>query len=133
MRASLVLLEGPSRLGALLEDASEVLGEREAAVARELTKLYEEVRRDTLPQLAAYYRESGPPKGEIVLVIAPPTDDEGAAIDIDAALRAALKGGSVKNAASEVAEITGRPRRELYARALEILDQRSPDVHSKED
>lgn len=117
--ASLVLLESASRLGGLLKDASDVLGPREAAVAREITKLHEEVRRGTLEELARAYKEEGPPKGEIVVVIAPPAEGL-AEIDVDAALRAALDNGSVKDAAAEVAEMTGRPRRELYARALEL-------------
>lgn len=120
VRASLVFFEGPSRLAAALQDAAAVLGPREAAVARELTKLHEEVRRGTLNELAAHYEEAGPPKGEIVIVIAPAADDGASAIDVDEALRAALKSGSVKDAASEVAEMTGRPRREVYARALEL-------------
>ena len=117
--ASLVLLEGPSRLQGLLKDASDVLGEREVAVARELTKLHEEVRRGTLVELALHYENEGAPKGEIVVVIAPPTDKAGE-IDVDAALLSALKQGSVKDAASEVAEMTGQARRVLYARALEL-------------
>jgi 16S rRNA (cytidine1402-2'-O)-methyltransferase len=123
-RASLVLFEGPSRITALLRDSATVLGPRAAAVARELTKLHEEVRRGTLDELAAHYEAEGPPKGEIVVVIAPPTEDQGASIDVDEALRAALKTGSVKDAASEVAEMTGRPRREIYARALKIAKDR---------
>ncbi len=119
-QASLVLLEGPSRLGAMLGDAAKVLGPRNAAVARELTKLHEEVRRGTLTELAAHYAEAGPPKGEIVVIIAPPTDNLDTDIDVDAALRDALQAGSVKDAASEVAQMTGRPRRELYARALAL-------------
>jgi len=119
-RASLVLLEGPSRLAALLRDAGAVLGPREAAVARELTKLHEDLRRGSLEELAVQYETEGPPKGEIVVIIGPPTEHLGAAIDVDAALRAALETGSVKDAAAEVAEMTGRPRREIYARALEL-------------
>ncbi len=118
--ASLVLLEGPSRLAALLADAAQVLGAREAAIAREITKLHEEVRRGTLEELAQHYEEAGAPKGEIVVVIGPPENALYTELDTDAALAQALKKSSVKDAAAEVAEITGRPRRELYARALEI-------------
>jgi len=120
VKASLVLLEGPSRLAKLLRDADAALGPREAAVARELTKIHEDVRRGSLIELVAHYEESGPPKGEIVVVIGPPTDEPGSAIDMDKALRAALRLGSVKDAATEVSELTGRPRREVYARALEL-------------
>jgi len=118
--ASLVLLEAPSRLAATLHACSEALGDRDVAVARELTKIHEEVRRGTLSGLADQYTEEGPPKGEIVIVIAPPTVSPADAIDIDDALRLALAGSSVKDAASEVAEMTGKPRREIYARAIEL-------------
>jgi 16S rRNA (cytidine1402-2'-O)-methyltransferase len=101
IKASLVLLEGPSRLAGLLFDACAVLGSREAAVARELTKIHEEVRRGPLDELAAHYEEDGPPKGEIVVVIGPPTDEPGSAIDVDEALRAALRSGSLKRAPNE--------------------------------
>ena len=121
--ASLVLLEAPSRLEATLRAGAEVLGDRNVAVARELTKIHEEVRRGTLAGLADQYTEEGPPKGEIVIVIAPPTESTATAIDIDDALRLALEAGSVKDAASEVAEMTGRPRREIYARALELTKE----------
>jgi len=120
IRASLVVFEGPSRLAGFLRDAALVLGPREAAVTRELTKLHEEVRRGPLDELAAHYEDAGPPKGEIVVVIAPPTENQASAVDMDEALRAALKTGSLKDAAAEVAEMTGRPRREVYARALEL-------------
>ncbi|MSO80634.1 MAG: 16S rRNA (cytidine(1402)-2'-O)-methyltransferase [Alphaproteobacteria bacterium] len=117
--ATLVLLEAPHRLPESLADMAAMLGPREAAVARELTKLFEEVRRGTLETLAAHYANTGPPKGEIVVVIAPPAatavtgDDE-----IDALLAAALRHASRRDAVAEVAAATGRPKREVYARAL---------------
>jgi len=120
VKGSLVLLEGPSRLAALLKDAADVLGPRQAAIAREITKLHEEVRRGSLEDLAAHYAEASAPKGEIVVVIGPPDNDPYTELDVDAALTQALKTSSVKDAAAEVAEMSGRPRRELYARALEI-------------
>ncbi|MBI4184316.1 MAG: 16S rRNA (cytidine(1402)-2'-O)-methyltransferase [Proteobacteria bacterium] len=121
LRASLVVFESPRRLAALLAEMAAVLGPRQAAVARELTKLFEEVRRGPLAELARHYAAAGPPKGEVVVVVGPPAapepEDEGA---LDARLMAALAGMSVRDAAKAVAEATGRPRREVYARALAL-------------
>ncbi|WP_245986673.1 16S rRNA (cytidine(1402)-2'-O)-methyltransferase [Azospirillum thermophilum] len=119
--ATLVFFESPQRLPDSLADLAELLGPREAAVARELTKLYEEVRRGPLPELAAHYAAAGPPRGEVVLVIAPPGAEETAgADDVDGLLREALGRLSVRDAAADVAARTGQPRREVYARALEL-------------
>ncbi|MEX1108021.1 MAG: 16S rRNA (cytidine(1402)-2'-O)-methyltransferase, partial [Dongiaceae bacterium] len=97
---------------------------REAAVARELTKLYEETRRDRLDALAAHYAAAGGPKGEIVVLVGPP--DEDAAILDDAALDAMLTERlarlPLKTAVDEVAGASGRPRREVYRRALTLRD-----------
>lgn len=117
--ATLIFFESAGRLAGSLADMAAVLGRREAAVARELTKLYEEVRRGFLDDLAAHYAEAGPPKGEIVVVIGPPSEDAGAGIDLDGALDRALATMSLRDAADAVAAATGRPRREVYARALE--------------
>ncbi len=119
--ATLVFYESPQRLADSLADMAAVLGPREAAMARELTKLYEEVRRGPLPDLAAHYEQAGPPKGEVVVVVAPPgAEAEAQAVDVDAALRDALGRLSMRDAAAEVALLTGRPKREVYARALEL-------------
>ena len=119
---TLLLFESARRLTGALADMAEVLGPREAAVTRELTKLHEEVRRGALDALAAHYSCAGPPKGEVVIVIAPPdagTEDlDGEAID--GLLREALKAASLRDAAARVALATGLPRRRLYRRALEI-------------
>ena len=119
--ATLVFFESPQRLPESLADLADILGPREAAVARELTKLYEEVRRGTLPELAAHYAEAGPPRGEVVLVIGPPGEEEtpGEA-DVDALLREALTRLSVRDAAADVAARTGQHKRTVYARALEL-------------
>ncbi len=120
--ATLLLFEAPHRLVESLEDLAALLGARPTAVTRELTKRFEEARRGPLDQLAAHYRAEGPPRGEIVIVVGPP-DANAAAIsgeDIDTALRTAMAGASVKEAAAEVAARFGRPRREVYARALEL-------------
>jgi 16S rRNA (cytidine1402-2'-O)-methyltransferase len=120
--ASLVVYESPQRLGASLADMAAVLGAREAAVVRELTKRFEETRRATLPELAAHYGETTA-KGEIVVVIAPPVPAEppGEA-ELDARLRAALAGQSVRDAVSEVTRDTGLPRKQVYKRALALKD-----------
>lgn len=93
--ATLVIYEGPSRLAASLADMAEVLGpNRQAAICRELTKLYEETRRGTLSELAVCYAAEPAPKGEVVVVIGPPELAEQAAeADLDTMLRTALKRG----------------------------------------
>ncbi len=120
--ATLVFFESPNRLAESLADMAAVLGNRPAAVARELTKLHEEVARDTLFALANRYGEA-PPRGEIVVVVGPPdADADLTPEDLDGWLRAAVEGGaSIKDAAALVAAETGHPRRELYARALRLL------------
>jgi len=121
--ATLVLLESPQRLPDALARAAHILGgSREAAVARELTKKFEEVRRGSLDDLAAHYAEAGPPRGEVVLVIGPPPQGSvaAAAQDLDAMLRQALQHASVSQAAASVAAASGRRKRDVYARALEI-------------
>lgn len=118
VRATLVFYESGPRLGSMLAALSIGLGGREAAVARELTKAYEECVTGTLPQLAARYADA-PPKGEIVVLVAPPGKST-VVIDSDAALREAMARLSLGKAASEVAEATGLDRRTLYARALEL-------------
>jgi 16S rRNA (cytidine1402-2'-O)-methyltransferase len=121
VKATLVLFEGAPRLGASLADMAEVLGDRPAAVARELTKLFEEVRRESLRSLAAHYAAAGSPRGEVVVVVAPPGEQPALAAEtLDARLEAALAGASLKDASATVAAATGLPRREVYARALAL-------------
>jgi 16S rRNA (cytidine1402-2'-O)-methyltransferase len=119
---TLVFFESPRRVAATLEDLAAVLGNRDAAMARELTKMFETVRRGTLPVLAAELASEDPPRGEIVLLVGPP-GDEGPALDGDALddrIREALKTLSVKDAASVVSADTGQPRRKVYARAVAL-------------
>jgi 16S rRNA (cytidine1402-2'-O)-methyltransferase len=119
--ATLVIPEAPHRLAESLADMAEVLGPREAVVARELTKLFEETRRGTLDGLAAHYAANGPPKGEIVVVVAPPSGDTAPGdAALDDRLAVALQSESVRDAAAAVAAATGLPRRCVYARALEL-------------
>ncbi|WP_374655911.1 16S rRNA (cytidine(1402)-2'-O)-methyltransferase [Dongia sp.] len=121
LRASLILFETAPRLVTALEDLGAVLGDRPAAVTRELTKMFEEVRRGTLSELLAHYRDAGPPKGEICLVVGPPLPASGTvAEDLDAALLKALTAMRVKEAAEAVAAATGLPKRQVYQRALEL-------------
>jgi 16S rRNA (cytidine1402-2'-O)-methyltransferase len=120
---TLVFFEGPSRLAASLADMAEVLGAREAVVARELTKMFEEVRRGTLADLAAHYAEAGPPRGELVIAVGP---GEGAAqVDeaiLDAAIVAAGDERPLKEIAAEIAERFGMKRRDVYERALALRE-----------
>jgi 16S rRNA (cytidine1402-2'-O)-methyltransferase len=118
--ATLVLFESGARLAATLADLAQGLGRRPAAVCRELTKLHEDVRRGDLAQLAADYAAGGETRGEMVVVVAPPPEDVAASGDIDDLLRQALARVSVKDAVGEVVVATGRPRREVYQRALEL-------------
>jgi 16S rRNA (cytidine1402-2'-O)-methyltransferase len=118
--ATLVLFESGPRLAAALGDLAAGLGPRQAAICRELTKLHEEVRRDDLVKLSQDYAAGAETRGEIVIVVAPPADDDGNADDLDELLRRALTRVSVKDAVGEVALATGRPRREVYQRALAL-------------
>ncbi|RDV04081.1 16S rRNA (cytidine(1402)-2'-O)-methyltransferase [Undibacter mobilis] len=118
--ATLIVFETGPRLGASLADLAAGLDLREAAVCRELTKLHEEVRRAPLPILAEHYAGDAETRGEIVIVIAPPPDRQTADSDIDTMLRDALARVSVKDAVGEVASATGRARRDVYQRALEL-------------
>ncbi len=118
---TLILYESPKRLAASLADMAEVFGPRDAAVARELTKMFEETRRGTLDALAVTYAEDGPPKGEIVVVVGPPASPEPAGeADIDDALRDALTTMTTKDAAKAVASDLGLPRKQVYERALAL-------------
>ncbi len=118
---TLILYESPKRLAASLADMAEIFGPRDAAVARELTKMFEEVRRAPLDALAATYAQEGAPKGEVVVVIGPPPPAEPATeADLDAALTDALATMTVKDAAKAVSTELGMPRREVYERALAL-------------
>ncbi|MFD1787758.1 16S rRNA (cytidine(1402)-2'-O)-methyltransferase [Sphingomonas floccifaciens] len=120
VRATLILYESGPRLAATLAALAEGLGDREAGVAREITKRFEECVTGTLSDLAARYADT-PPKGEIVVIVAPPGEPAPASEeDADTALREALTRLPVSKAAGEVAKRLGLDRRELYARAMEL-------------
>ncbi|MEP6967441.1 MAG: 16S rRNA (cytidine(1402)-2'-O)-methyltransferase [Pseudomonadota bacterium] len=119
VRATLIFFEGGSRLAASLADMAAVFGARDAAVARELTKLHETVVRAPLDALAADPRFAAP-KGEIVVLVGPGVERLATAEEADAALAEALTRAGPAEAASEVAKALGLPRRDLYVRALAL-------------
>lgn len=122
--STIVLFETAPRLAASIAAAAGALGPRPAAITRELTKKFEQVRTGSLTELADYYAEAGPPKGEIVMVIGPP-DTKASAPDentIAAMIRDALADHSLRDAVDRVAAETGLPRRTIYRQALTIRD-----------
>ncbi|TKD51634.1 16S rRNA (cytidine(1402)-2'-O)-methyltransferase [Sphingomonas baiyangensis] len=120
VRATLVLYESGPRLAACLAALAEGLGDREAGVAREITKRFEECVTDTLSSLAARYADA-PPKGEIVIAVAPPGEaPPPTGEDADAALIEALERLPASKAAGEVSKRLGLDRKALYARAMAL-------------
>jgi 16S rRNA (cytidine1402-2'-O)-methyltransferase len=123
LSATLVMYESPHRAGATLADLAACFGPRPAALARELTKRFEEVVRGSLPELAARFAEVEP-RGEVTLLVGLPEaeDDAPSEADIDSMLLAAMRTESLREAVAGVAAATGRPRREVYARALALKE-----------
>jgi 16S rRNA (cytidine1402-2'-O)-methyltransferase len=119
IRATLVFFETAPRLTKSLAAIGDALPGRELAVARELTKLFEECRIGTAAELIAHY-EAHPPKGEIVLLVGPPAEQASSAEDADALLREALASEKPSQAAALVAKATGLDRKTLYARAMAL-------------
>ncbi|MBV8092356.1 MAG: 16S rRNA (cytidine(1402)-2'-O)-methyltransferase [Acetobacteraceae bacterium] len=117
LSATLIWYEAPHRLAETLEDMALVFGDRPAAVARELTKQFEEVRRGTLPALAAHYAAS-PARGEVTLLAGPASDDAPGLQDLDEALRQALAAHSLRDAAALVSAALRLPKKLVYERAL---------------
>ena len=122
VHATLIFFESAQRLSESLAAMADILGDRQAVVARELTKLHEEVRRGALRELAAHYQAAGAPKGEVTLLVAAPTAAAPDNARIDAALKSALVFMPVKAAADLIAGLTGASRKQIYARALELKD-----------
>ena len=118
VKASLVFYESGPRLGESLSDLASGLGDRDAAVVREITKLHEECVTGTLADLAE--RFDSPPRGEIVIVVGPPLQKEATEADLDTALLQSLTENSPSRAAAEVATRLGVPKKRAYARALEL-------------
>lgn len=125
LTATLIWYEAPHRLAETLADLAQSLGPRPAAIARELTKRFEEVRRGPLPELAAHYA-AHPARGEIVILAGPPSAEDAPQADPDALLRAALATHSLKEAVAQVTAATGLPRRQVYARALALAPRDAP-------
>ncbi|MBX3577629.1 MAG: 16S rRNA (cytidine(1402)-2'-O)-methyltransferase [Rhizobiaceae bacterium] len=117
---TLIVYESPRRLADTLAAMADVLGPRPAAIGRELTKAFEEVRRGALTALAGHYADTDTPKGEIVICIAPPPDDVAADGDVDAVLMSLAGEMPASKAAGEAARMTGRPKAELYRRLVEL-------------
>nr|WP_312930353.1 16S rRNA (cytidine(1402)-2'-O)-methyltransferase [Agrobacterium cavarae] len=122
--ATLIFFESPHRIGASVRVAAEVLGrDRRAVVCRELTKTFEEFRRGTLGELADYYDEDRTVKGEIVLLVEPPSYDDIPDIeDVEKLLKDLVSTMPAARAAAEAAKLTGLPRKELYQRLLDMKD-----------
>lgn len=133
--ATLILYESGPRIARALSALAEGLGPRQAAVCRELTKLHEEVRRGDLTALARVYEDERTEiRGEFTIVIEPPAADQGQphAGEVDAMLLRLLEQGSVKDAVNEVVAATGRPRREIYQRALALGDGRENEQEGED-
>ncbi|MEM9468914.1 MAG: 16S rRNA (cytidine(1402)-2'-O)-methyltransferase [Pseudomonadota bacterium] len=119
---TLIVYETGPRLVDSLSDIAETLGDREAAVTREITKMYEEVKRAKLSDLISYYKEKGAPKGEIVVVIGPAGEAEKAVSSesLESQIKKALETMSVRDASEMVAKASGKPKRAIYTLALKL-------------
>src|SRR5262249_38311851 len=119
--ATLVMFDSGNRVQDTLAELAEIMGERDAAICRELTKLHEEITRASLSELARQ-ADTLETRGEFVLVIGPPSPDRSAMTQdaLDDLLRRQLATNSVKDAVAHAVELSGRPRREIYARALDL-------------
>ncbi|MCB1492284.1 MAG: 16S rRNA (cytidine(1402)-2'-O)-methyltransferase [Rhodobiaceae bacterium] len=122
---TLVVYEAPHRLVETLSDMAETLGDRRAAVARELTKKFEEVTRGSFAELIADYANREAVKGEIVVLVERAAAAEASEADVDALLTDALAGASLRDAVAAVTAETGLPRKLVYARALALEKERS--------
>ena len=131
--ATLVMFESGNRVQDTLADLAGIMGERDAAICREMTKLHEDVKRGPVSQLAQS-ADTLETRGEFVLVIGPPAGAAMMAADqLDELLLASLKRDSVKDAVAHAVELSGRPRREIYARALELAKRRDAESQDGQD
>ncbi len=121
LSATQVWYEAPHRLIETLEDMEQAFGNRPAAVGRELTKRFEEMRRGTLGELHAHFATTAP-RGEITVVVGPAPEEVVGEAELDGLLRAALQAASLKEAVAQVTAATGLARRQVYARALALRD-----------
>jgi 16S rRNA (cytidine1402-2'-O)-methyltransferase len=125
--ATLVMFESGNRVQDTLADLAGIMGDRDAAICREMTKLHEEIKRGLVSQLALS-ADTLETRGEFVLVIGPPAGASMMAADqLDELLLNSLKRDSVKDAVAHAVELSGRPRREIYARALELSKRRDAE------
>ncbi len=124
IEATLVFYESPGRLVKTLTDMLEILGDREAGIARELTKKFEEARRASLSELIQHY-SAVPPKGEIVILIDREREDREPAQDLDGLLLAAFEEQSLRDAVDAVATGTGMARKAVYVRALQLKEKKA--------
>jgi len=121
LQATLVFYESPQRIADSLADMAQMLsGDREVVVARELTKLYEEVQTGTLSEVAAHFQQAETPKGEIVVLVSGAGDQVENSVDVAAALREALQTMSLRDAVEAVSIATGQKRKEIYQQALTL-------------
>ncbi len=126
--ATLVMFESGNRIADTLGDLAGIMAERDAAICRELTKLHEEISRAPVAELAKA-ADTLETRGEFVLVVGPPRADALVMTedDLDDLLRSSLARDSVKDAVAHAVELSGRPRREVYARALELAKESKPE------
>ena len=124
---SIIVMESARRLTKMLADTHYCLGERDAVVTRELTKRFEEVRRGTLDELVRHYTSTGPPKGEVTVIIGPRSDTapQISSKALDQMLEAAFEGASLRDAINLVSAETGLPRRFVYQSALKLTKGRT--------
>ena len=120
--ATLIFFESPRRLADTLTAMASILGQRQAAIGRELTKTFEEMRTGALDRLAAHYGEAPTPKGEVVICVGPPEARPEEPRDIDRLLLSLASEMPASKAASEAARMTGQPKPDLYRRLLELKD-----------
>ena len=133
IEATLVMFESGNRVQDTLADLATIMGERDGAICRELTKLHEEILRGPLKLLAQNAGDLET-RGEFVLVVGPPAAHAQVMTpgELDAVLRSSLDSGSVKDAVAHAVEMSGRPRREVYARALELARQTRAGAHEED-
>lgn len=131
--ATLVMFESGSRVQDTLADLAAILGDRDAAICREMTKLHEDIKRGPVSHLARS-ADTLETRGEFVLVIGPPAGTAVMAADqLDELLLTSLERDSLKDAVAHAVELSGRPRREIYARALELSKRRDAEGQESED
>lgn len=121
---TLIFFESAQRLTATLKDMMHVFSNRNLAVVREITKLFEEVRRGSFEEVMQFYEENGAPKGELALVLSPPVSPQASFTDVDQLLRDTLETHSIRDACTLVAGMLGVPRKQVYQRALALGKER---------